>query len=162
MAIADVVRPTEPAVFTLKSGPFWKSFDLFRRQKPKQLEAILPEGCIGRLNVQGTEFVIVRSSTFNQVYGLARDVSRLSQGLLLVRMAAKVITHIGSNDEEGVRVVADLIKNLTFQIPNLPTESAPAQEMALSETERAEISDDDLDFDLAPRTSTHPSFADAE
>lgn len=162
MAIVDMARPTEPAVFALKKGSFWKSFDLFRRQKPKQLEAALPEGYIGRLNVQGTEFVIVRSTTFDQVYGLARDVSRLSQGLLLVRMAAQVITHIGSDDEEGVRVVADLIRNLTFQIPNLPTESAPSQEITFSDKERAELSDDDLDFDLTPRTSTHPSFAGAE
>ena len=154
--IDAVTHNVESSIFSLQNGPIWRSFDRFKHQGAHELEQRLPEGQIGRLNVKGGEFVIVRADTWNQVYGLARDVSRFKHGVSLVKEAVKLFLHV-ENDPEGSKVAVGLLRELSYHMPYLPTEGVPDRALVFTEEERASV-DDDLDFDLRPMDSTHPSF----
>jgi hypothetical protein len=147
----------EPGVFTLQQGPHWRSFDRFKKLGPRALIDALPEGHVGQLNAKEYQFIIVRAETWNQVYGLARDVSRFQRGILLVRHAAKLLFRV-KEDPEGLDVAFDLLRDLTFQLPNLPTGPAPTRELDFSADERVELADDDEGFELDPTRVERPDF----
>lgn len=156
--IDAVTNAAEPAVFTVEHGTYWRSFDRFKTQGAAEIERNVPPGKIGRLNVKGTEFVVVRSETWNEVYGLARDVSRFREGVLTIREAVKLFVHV-ERDPESSQLAISLLRRLTFQLPNLPTSAPPHRDITFSEQELAAVNDEDLDFDLNPMESTAAAAA---
>jgi hypothetical protein len=118
----------------LRPGPSWTSLEKFRTGGAKRLPEDLPEGQVGHLRVKNTNFVIMRTETFNQIYGLAQDVDRLKGALALVRQAVQLVFH---TDAEGHGMALQHLRDLAFQFPELETETPAALTLELDEDEKA-------------------------
>jgi len=157
VTMIDANTNTQPGIFTLQKGPTWRSFDRFKNQGAKELEQNVPLGHVAQLSVKGTDFVVMRAETWNQCYGLARDVSRFQRGIRLIQDAVKLLLRIKPDDTEGTSIAVDLLRQLTYEMPHLPTEPAPQRYVVFTEADRESV-DDDLDFDVSSLTASHPSF----
>lgn len=98
----------------LTPGPVWGSWEQFRIAGSRGLSESLPLGSVGRLRTKHGEFACLRWSDFDRIYGLSRDVHRLSQGVMLMHQAAEVV--LRSEDLDlGVKMIRDL--TLQYQLP---------------------------------------------
>lgn len=140
---SDVQRSTD-----LHPGPYWASFEQFRVRGVDGLREELGTDQVGRLNVKGDEFVIMRSEAFNGLYGVAREIDRVSNQLHLIRQAVQLLQESGGS-ELAVQHVADLVA----QLPDLAVRRPHKTDLAFDEDERFQPSDcepGDLDFELDP------------
>ncbi len=132
----------------LRPGPHWVSFEQFRVRGVEGLREELGPDQVGRLNVKGDEFVIMRSEAFNGLYGTAREIDRLGNQLHLIRQAVQLLQESGGS-ELAVRHVADLVA----QLPDLAGRRLQKTELVFDEDEQLRSSDyapGDLDFELDP------------
>jgi hypothetical protein len=118
----------------LRPGPSWTSLEKFRTGGAKRLPEELPEGQVGHLRVKNTNFVIMRTETFNQIYGLAQDVDRLKGALALVRQAVQLVFHTNA---EGHAMALLHLRDLAFQFPELETETPAALPLEFDADEEA-------------------------
>lgn len=127
-------------------GPYWASFEQFRLNGVDGLRDGLGPDQVGRLNVKGEEFVIVRSETFNRLYGAWQEIDRRSHQLLLIRQA------VGLMDEtHGSPRAIEHLRDLMDQVPEHAVHSGPQTELVFDEAERAQPEDytpDDQEFEL--------------
>jgi hypothetical protein len=132
----------------LQPGPYWASFEQFRLAGVDGLRADLGPDEIGRLNVKGDEFVIMRSDAFTRLCGVAREIDRLSQQVHLVRQAVQLLQE-SAGSEVAVQHVCDLVG----QLPELTVQHPRKTELVFDEDEQLRLSDyeaEDLDFELDP------------
>lgn len=157
---AGVMRPDgDPDALALRPGPRWDSFERFRVNGSRQLLERLGPGQVGELQVKGRDYVIMERGTFNQLYGLAQEVGRLSRGLLLVRQAVQLVMQTG-----GAQVAVDHLRDLAFHLPGLTAARPLApRELLFDEDERATVAERDAgaesDFELDPIKVRRPDFA---
>ena len=83
-----LTRPS--SALALVPGPFWSSFEQFRKGGNASLEEIT-EHSVATLVGRGITYRILREADFQHLVGLAADVHRLQQGLNVVIQAAKVV-----------------------------------------------------------------------
>lgn len=141
----------------LQPGPRWGSFEELRADGSSGLQRRLAEDHIGRLNVKGHEFVIMRTHTFNRLYGQAQEVGRLSRGLLLIRQAVQLVLHT-----DRAKVAVDHLHDLAYLLPDLNVEQAPQPgELYFAEDERADGGDEVMGVELDPRRVRRPQFGNA-
>src|SRR5687768_16018391 len=82
---------THSAGVQVRPGAYWGSFEQLRVAGPTAITEAVQAGSIGRLRIRDHEYVVMTWSDFDRLYGAARDVERLSQGVLLLRQAANVV-----------------------------------------------------------------------
>jgi hypothetical protein len=145
----------ESKSLSVTAGPYWESFEQFRVAGPKQLQERLGPDAIGRLNVKGQEYVIMRSETFNRLYGLAQEVRRLSRGLLLIRQAVQLVLHT-----DGAKVAVEHLRDLTFQLPDLRMEGHKPRDLTFEAGEEADERElpEGNDFEIDPARVRRPAF----
>ena len=105
-----------PKALALRPGRVWKSFEQFRTGGQGEL-AELEAGEMGQLITRKGSFRILREDDFQQVYGLARDVDRLQNGLRMVEAAVRSVRK--HRDEETIEVLMQAVTLVDF--PTLPT-----------------------------------------
>ena len=140
----------------LHPGPYWASFEQFRVAGVEGLREELGPNQVGRLNVKGDQFAIMRSEAFNGLYGTAREINRLSSQLHLIRQAVQLLQE-RCGSELAVQHVADLVA----QLPNLAAHRAQSTELVFDEDEQLQPSDyapGELDFELDP-AKVRPSWS---
>lgn len=136
----------EPAA--LEPGPYWTSFEQFRLSGVDGLREELGPDQIGRLNVKGDEFVIIRSEAFSRLHGIAGEIDRLGHQLHLIRQAVQLLRDSGSS-----QVAIEHVCDLVGQLPELSVQRSQGTELVFDEYERLQPSDyepGDLDFELDP------------
>jgi hypothetical protein len=94
------------------------------------LSTSLPPGSVGRLQTKHGEFACLRWNDFDRIYGLARDVERLLQGVMLLHQAAEVVMRSEQLDL-GVKMIRDL--TLQYQLP--ATGQAPLPQLDIEPEE---------------------------
>lgn len=155
MAAAETTQRAEDrGIFTLHPGPRWESFEEFRADGSKGLRMRVDDDQIGRLNVKGDEFVIMRAGSFNRLYGLAQDVGRLSRGMLLIRQAVQLVLHTG-----GSKVAIEHLRDLIYLLPEL--EQAPTSKpgaLYFEQDEQADGEDNSTDMEIDPARVRRPTF----
>lgn len=125
----------------LRSSRVWKSFEQFRTGGQSEL-AELEAGEMGQLITRKGSFRILREDDFQQVYGLARDVERLQNGLRMVEAAVRSVRK--HQDEETIEVLIQAVTLVDF--PTLPTRD----QFETLQPEGLEIDpDDDVELDPA-------------
>jgi hypothetical protein len=132
----------------LQPGPHWASFEQFRLNGADGLREELGSEQIGRLNVKGDEFVILRSEAFNSLYGTVREINRLSNQLRLIRQAVQLL-----QESRGSEVAVQHVADLVAQLPNLAARRPQKTDLVFDKDERFQSSDygpGDLDFELNP------------
>lgn len=157
-------RAEEPPRLKLAPGPRWSSLDQLRtRGGAKRLAEELVPGKVGRLKVKNTEYVILHSKTFDQVYGLAQEVGKLGRGILLVRQAVQMMLH-ATFDEEGIQIGIQHLRDLTFELPELKAEPVPSRDLVFTEDHAAptDESEDDLGFELDPSKIKRPGLVSSD
>lgn len=155
MATDTTQRPHEPGVFALDPGPRWPSLEQLRKEGAKQLLEKLGPDQVGRLRVRNTEYVIMRTETWNKTYGLARDVSRLQGTLVLVRQAVQLVVH--ARDEGGITMALDHLRDLAFHLPWLKMEPQPSRELAFPDDREEESETGAAEID--PKRIKRPAFS---
>jgi hypothetical protein len=130
----------------LAEGPYWESFEQFRTVGAKQVPLQLGPEQVGRLNIKGHEFVVMRSQTFSRLYGLAQDAQRLGQAIHLIRQAAQLAFR--TPDVKGT--LAHL-RDLAMFLPEAPAEGQPTpRTLIFAPDEQADETTSASDFDLDP------------
>jgi len=140
----------------LHPGPYWASLEQFRVRGVDGLREVLGPNQVGRLNVKGDEFVIMRSEAFNGLCGAGREIDRLSNQIRLIRQAVQLLQE-GGGSELAVQHVADL----AAQLPNLAARRPEKTELVFDEDEQLQPSDyepGDLDFELDPAKIPRPAW----
>jgi hypothetical protein len=128
-------------ILTLRPGRVWKSFEQFRIGGQSEL-AELEAGEMGQLITRKGSFRVMREDDFQQMYGLARDVERLQNGLRMVEAAVRSVRK--HRDEETIEVLIQAVTLVDF--PTLPTRD----QFETFQPEGLEIdSDDDVELDPA-------------
>lgn len=158
----DVVQRPSQTRFMLRPGPRWSSLDRLRQLGAKRLIEDLKPGYVGHIKVKNQEYVIVHAQTFDEMYGLAQEIGRLSRGMLLVRQAVQLVLRMKhDHDREGSEIAFQHLHDLTFQLPELATEPAPSRELVFDEDDHVEHSDEEWDFELDPAQVKRPTFSTA-
>ena len=120
----------------LEQGPTWSRFEDFRTQGGKAL-AQLKEHSVGTLLTRQGQFRLMHDSDFQELLGLAREVSRLKDGLTLVLLAAQTVQK-HPQDESALQTLSQAVLMLG-NLPVLPTRQGhepftlDASELDLSE-----------------------------
>jgi hypothetical protein len=132
----------------LQPGPDWASFEQFRLSGVDGLREDLGPDQVGRLNVKGDEFVIMRSEAFTRIYGAAQEIDRLSHQLHLIQQAVQLV-----EETHGSQMAIDHLRDLAAQIPESALRHPRTTQLVFDENEQARESDyapSDLDFELDP------------
>lgn len=115
----STITATKPQGVSLSQGPFWPSFEQFRTQGNGALQSVTP-GQVGTLVTKGGQYRILAESDFQSLYGLARDVERLRNGLRVVIATARAAQlHPGEATMEALTEAVMILGDL----PVLPTRS---------------------------------------
>ena len=101
----------------LRKGPVWGSFEQLRQEGATALEEVV-DGCVATLTTKTEKYRIVAENDIQQLYGLARDVRRLRDGLDVVLVAAQAAKK--HNDEETIQTLVRAAAMLG-RTPTLPT-----------------------------------------
>jgi hypothetical protein len=104
-------------LLSLKQGPIWPSFEQFRKEGSKGLESV-KNGEIATLKTKSGQYHILEAKDFQKLYGLARDVERLSGGLRVVISAIRAVQK--HHDEETLKVLLESV-HIMGNLPELPT-----------------------------------------
>lgn len=107
----------EQAPTPLRVAKNWKSFEDFRKAGAKALEPV-KEGAIATLKTSTGDYRVISEEDFQNLYGLACDVTRLQKGLNVVLTAARAVQK--HNDPETIQVLIQAIK-MTGTLSALPT-----------------------------------------
>lgn len=139
---------TSPVDLHLQIGPSWTSFEQLRLGGGGGLVESISPGTVGRLITKEAEFAILLWRDFDRLYGLARDVQRLAQGVVLLRQAAEVV--LKSADKElGIQMIRDM--SLHYQLPQVGQAALPPVEGELDQEQVDADRELDLDTFVAPR-----------
>ncbi len=153
----------------LRPGPSWPSLESLRTEGAKKLFSVLGIGQVGRLQTQKAEYVIMRTETFNALYGEARDVRRLQGALMLVRQAVQLVLHLGEPQQSGKiaveKIAVEHLRDLVVQFPELKTNGAEPRAYSPADLREDSTSEDVTqdtmdDFELDPARVTRPSLTD--
>lgn len=140
-----VQQTTAPATVSsavqLHQGPVWPSWEQFRLAGSRGLDTQIPLGTVGRLITKHGEFACLRWRDFDRIYGLAQDVQRLSQGVMLLHQAAEVVMRSEQLDL-GIKMIRDL--TLQYQLPAVAKTPLPPLDV---ETEEDDAGDDERSLD---------------
>lgn len=101
----------------LRNGPIWSSFEKFRVEGAKALDA-LKEGKVATLQTKTGQYRIVEEHDFQKLLGLARDVERLHGGLSILTQTVRVVQK--HPDVESLNLLAEIVTMLG-SLPELPT-----------------------------------------
>jgi hypothetical protein len=155
MAVVDTIPQVgEGSTPGFESGPYWDSFEQLRMGGSKGLQGRIGEGQVGRLNVKGDEFVIMRAGTFTQLYGLAQDASRLIRAARLIRQGVRLALHTG-----GSKVAVEHLRDLTDLLPEPESEPAlESSDLSFDRDERADDEDDAMSVEIDPAKVRRPTF----
>lgn len=127
----------------LQQGEYWPSFEQFRSQGNTALRK-LERGAVGTLATKHGQFRILTEADFQHLYGLAREVERLSGTLHVVAAAARSVQR--HQDASAVETLTAAV--MLLGDPSLPTRTA----LEPLEPEGFAVDDvDDLDLDNIPR-----------
>lgn len=107
----DSQKPLE-----LRPDKSWQSFEQFRTEGAKGLKEI-KEGAIATLITKTGQYRIIEEHDFQQLYGLARDVARIRQGLRLIIPAVRAIQK--HPDPENIELLLQIVAYSQFS--ELPT-----------------------------------------
>lgn len=138
----------------LQPGPYWESFEKFRVAGAKQLSSQLPPGQVGRLNVKGQSFVVMRADTFAQLHGLASDAERYREVLHLVEQAVQLLMHT-DDSSDAQKLALEHLHDLTTHLSQVEEQAPKPRELVFDEDERASEIDD---FELNPAKVRRPTF----
>ncbi len=141
-------KPGSRKAVALRPGRVWKSFEQFRTGGQNDLAA-LEVGEMGQLITRKGSFRIIREEDFQQLYGLARDVERVQNGLRMVEAAVRSVRK--HRDEETIEVLIQAVTLVDF--PTLPTREQfePLQpEGAEADEDENENGDDEDEIELDP------------
>jgi hypothetical protein len=119
----------------LTAGPYWPSFEQFRKSGINTFEKLVP-GTVGTLRCKESTFRIMLDSDFQKLLGLATEVHRLKQGVTIVVQAAKVVAK--HNDEESIQLLLQTASMLNQS--NLLPERDGHGEFQITPEERSEFS----------------------
>jgi hypothetical protein len=100
----------------LKAGTTWRSFEKFRVEGARGLEAI-DNGTVASLQTKTNQYRILTESDFQKLYGLAKDVDRLRLGFRVVVSAVRAVQK--HPDEQTIEVLIDAVQMLG-SLPELP------------------------------------------
>jgi hypothetical protein len=100
----------------LKTGTAWRSFEKFRVEGARGLEAI-NDGTFASLQTKTNQYRILTESDFQKLYGLAKDVDRLRLGFRVVVSAVRAVQK--HPDEQTIVVLFDAVQILG-SLPELP------------------------------------------
>lgn len=146
----------------LRNGPSWPSLETLRTDGAKKLLDVLGPGQVGRLRVRKTEYVLMRTETFNALYGQAQDVHRLQGALVLIRQAAQLVLHLKETQGSGKGVVEKValehLYDLAVHFPELATEGQAGEKTDGHDPGASELGDEDDEFELDPARVTRPHF----
>jgi hypothetical protein len=126
-------------LLSLKQGQSWPSFEQFRKEGSKGLESV-KDGEVATLKTKSGQYRILEERDFQKLYGLARDVERLSGGLRVVISAIRAVQK--HHDEETLKVLLESV-HLMGNLPELPTR----ENFAPLEPEGFEMEEDEEDED---------------
>jgi hypothetical protein len=129
-------------VFT--AGPYWPSFEQFRKTGIGKLEDFTP-GSVGTLRCKGSTFRVMLDSDFQKLFGLATEVHRLKQGITIVVQAAKVVAK--HNDQDSIQLLVQTASMLNQS--NLLPERDGHGEFQITPEERVEFANEDEEIDPA-------------
>jgi hypothetical protein len=128
----------------LESGPSWQSFENFRTQGNTALLDVQP-GKVGTLMTKHGQFRILNEADFQHLYGLARDLHRLSGTLRVVVAATRSLNK--NRDDSSFETLSAAVM-LLEDLPSLPLRTSSDN----LEPEGIAADDvDDLDLDRMPR-----------
>lgn len=138
---------------SLVQGPHWTSFEKLRVQGAGALSQIRP-GTVGSLTSKGCQFRVLCEDDFQFLYGLARDVDRVHQGLRVVLAAVRTVQK--HPDQTSVDTLIETAL-LLGDSPVLPTrlrfESLQPEK---SEAIVSEVEDEEDEVELNPAVVRRP------
>jgi hypothetical protein len=133
----------------------------FRRDGARRLVEEVKPGFVGRIKVRNQDYVVIHAKTFDDLYGLAQEMGRLSHGFLMVRKVVQLVLHM-KHDHEASEIAFELLQDLTVELPELKTRPAAKRELVLDEDdEQVNDGNEDWDFELDPAQVKRPTFASA-
>ena len=132
----------------LTPGPYWTSFEQFRRGGQSVLDEI-HSGCVGTLRSKTATFRILRDEDFQRLVGLASDVNRLKHGFTLVLQAVKVAHK--HPEEDTFKLLFDSV-SLLGDSPVLPERDGHG-EFEIDEGDNSETDADSIKASEVPRPS---------
>ncbi|HEY9706219.1 MAG TPA: hypothetical protein V6C58_27530 [Allocoleopsis sp.] len=133
----------------LKLGAYWPSFEQFRKEGANALESV-KDGTIATLQTKSGQYRILAEKDFQKLYGLARDIERLSGGLRVVVSAIRAVQK--HPDTETINVLLESV-NLIGNMPALPTRKSfePLQPEGFEDEDN-----DDDEYILDPKLINRP------
>jgi hypothetical protein len=115
--VVDAARTEiEPSPFSVNLRPAatWTSWEGLRRFGGQGMAASIQPGTVGFVEVKGARFCILRDADFQRVLGLAQDVQRMSEGVLLFRHAAELAYKTPDKDL-GLKVLREM--TMHYELP---------------------------------------------
>ncbi len=139
-------RPHTPS---LRPGRVWKSFEQFRLGGQSELTA-LASGEIGQLLTRVGSFRLLHEEDFQRLYGLARDVERIQNGLRVILAAAR------SAEKHRDEVTLDALLEAVALCANIPPPPIRSGNSSVA-PEGLALDDDDLEgIELNPNAIPRP------
>ena len=138
MSSPSAMIPSPALPFALVPGPYWLSFEQFRKGGSGALEEIPKQG-VATLRGKSATFRVLRDEDFQRLIGLAADVHRLQKGLKIVIQAANVVAKHPDQDHVQLLIQA---ASMFAGAPVLPERSGHAGFELTPEEVAAQSSDD--------------------
>jgi hypothetical protein len=140
-ATVPTVLGWEPS---LTLGPYWASFEQFRKAGSTAIENIRP-GAVATLSGRSGTFRIVRDDDFQRLLGLASEVHRMKNGLTFVVQAARLVAK--HKDQDSIELLIGSVSMLG-ESPVLP-ERDGHERFEITAKEIADNAEDDFDLNAA-------------
>lgn len=132
---------------SLQQGVSWSSFEQFRKEGANSLDSV-KNGVVATLQTKSGQYRILEERDFQKLYGLARDIERLREGLRIVLSATRAVEK--HRDDETIKVLVESV-SLMRGLPELPTRDS----FEPMEPESFELDEDD-EFILDPKLIKRP------
>lgn len=126
----------------LRAGPFWSSFEKFRQEGARVLESVR-SGVVGALQTKTGRYRVLVEEDFQKLYGMARDVKRLRNGITVIMVAAQAVQK--HRDEATLETLLQAVA-VMGHAPALPTRSGH-EELEPEDLAGVDVDLDELEMD---------------